>query len=147
MSHSFLVETGKWLLKGNWMEKNQEIITMDGSVEILWSEQNWFTMSILLNFPQNDREDILGKYRGHFNETAYQYTYVLKQNWLGRIEGEGWVGPQGIIQRYWVIGDRQRRGGFESFYQLSPNSYHLTGAIFSGHFINSTFEASLDRQS
>ncbi len=146
MTHSFLVETGQWIINGNWFERNQAPLTINGALDIRWSEQNWFTMNLELSFPGSDREDIIGKYRGHFHEAAYQYTYVLKQNLLGKIEGEGWIALDSIVQRYWVIGDRQRRSGFETFYRISPNSYRLSGAIVTGAFISSTIEATLERQ-
>jgi len=146
LTHSFLVETGLWRVDGNWLERNQDPLIIQGSIDIRWSEQNWFTMNLELSFPGTDREDLISKYRGHFHEEAYQYTYVLKQNLLGKIEGEGWVALDSIVQRYWVIGDRQRRGGFETFYRTSPSSYHLSGAIFAGPFITSTIEAKLERQ-
>ncbi|TVQ48111.1 MAG: hypothetical protein EA365_02320 [Gloeocapsa sp. DLM2.Bin57] len=147
MTHSFLVETGQWLVNGSWFERNQTPLTVNGSIDIRWSEQNWFTMNLELSFPGSDREDIISKYRGHFHEAAYQYTYVLKQNLLGKIEGEGWIAFDSIVQRYWVIGDRQRRSGFETFYRINSSSYHLSGAIITGAFISSTIEATLERQS
>lgn len=146
MTHSFLIETGQWLVQGNWLERHQQPLKIQGFIDVRWSEQNWFTMNLELNFPETDREDLIGKYRGHFHEAASQYTYVLKQNLLGKIEGEGWVALDSIVQRYWVIGDRQRRGGFETFYRIGPNAYYLSGAIFSGHFITSTIEAQINRQ-
>lgn len=147
MSHSFLVETGRWFLTGNWQDSNQPPMKIEGLISILWGEPNWFTMSTEITFPNNNHTEILGKYRGHFQNNAYQYTYVLKQNLLGKIEGEGWVAPNAIIQRYWVIKDNQRQGGFETFYKVNTRTYQMAGAIFNGHFITSTVEAELELQS
>jgi hypothetical protein len=147
LTHSFLVETGQWLVNGHCLERNQDPLLIQGTYDIRWSEQNWFTIDLELGFPGTDRENLIGKYRGHFHEAAYQYTYVLKHNLLGKIEGEGWIALDSIVQRYWVIGDRQRRSGFETFYQISPNTYYLSGAIVTGSFISTTIEATLERQS
>jgi hypothetical protein len=65
---------------------------------------------------------------------------------LGQIEGEGWIGTDSIIQRYWVIGDRQRRSGFETFYRIDDQTYNLSGGILAGHYLTSTIEARLERQ-
>ncbi|NEQ14905.1 MAG: hypothetical protein F6K44_14095, partial [Moorea sp. SIO3E2] len=75
-----------------------------------------------------------------------KYTFVLQHSLLGRVEGEGWVAPESIVQRYWVLGDRQRRSGFETRYQRNENIYYLSSSIMAGHYLNSTMEATLERQ-
>ena len=78
--------------------------------------------------------------------TGKTYTFLLQHNILGQVEGEGWIGPDTIVQRYWVLGDRQRRSGFETLHRVSNNTYHLTSGIMAGHFLTSTMEANVERQ-
>jgi len=99
-----------------------------------------------LNFPGIDRDEITLQYRGRLTSGDRQYTFVLQHSLLGRVEGEGWVAPESIVQRYWVLDDRQRRTGFETLHRLSENSYCLSSSIMSGHYLASTMEATVERQ-
>lgn len=146
MSHTFLLEAGRWTIEGNWLERNQKPLPVKGRTIVAWTNDNWFTMVTKLSFSGSGREDISFQYRGRINEDERQYTYVLQQSDLGQIEGEGWVGTNSIIQRYWVLSDRQRRSGFETFYRTNNNTYHLSSGILSGHYLASTMEAVLERQ-
>lgn len=146
MAHSFLMEAGRWSLEGNWLESNQTPIPVKGRTIIAWNQDNWFTMVTKLVFLEDQREEIAFQYRGRLDGENRQYTYILQQSSLGRVEGEGWVGPESIVQRYWVLGDRQRRSGFETFYRINNNSYHLSSGILAGHYLTSTMEAILERQ-
>ena len=146
MTHSFLVETGRWLIQGNWLERDRLPIPVKGMAMITWSAGNWFTIVTKLAFPEGDRDEIFSEYRGRLPNESRHYSYVLKQSLLGRIEGEGWIAPQSIVQRYWVLGDRQRRSGFETFYRLNPDTYHFSSGIFTGYYLTSTMEALLKRQ-
>lgn len=147
MAHSFLVGPGRWVLKGNWSERNEEPISVKGKTIIAWSQDNWFTMVTKLVFPSGNREEISFQYRGHLDGGERHYTYVLQQSLLGRVEGEGWIGPDSIIQRYWVLGDKQRQSGFETFYRLNDDKYAISSGVLSGHYLISTMEAILERQS
>jgi hypothetical protein len=140
------MEAGRWSLEGNWLESNQQPIPVKGRTIIAWNQDNWFTMVTKLVFLEDGREEISFQYRGHLDGENRQYTYILQQSALGRVEGEGWVGPESIIQRYWVLGDRQRRSGFETFYRINNNTYHLSSGILAGHYLTSTMEAILERQ-
>jgi hypothetical protein len=140
------MEAGRWILQGNWLERNGMLIPVKGKTIIAWSRANWFTMVTKLVFPDSDREDISFQYRGRLDAGERQYTFVLQHSVLGRVEGEGWVTPESIVQRYWVLGDRQRRSGFETRHQLNENTYHLSSAIMAGHYLTSTMEATLERQ-
>ena len=146
MTHSFLLETGSWMINGHWLERNKMPITVTGVTVISWNEENWFTMVTKLIFPDSDRSQISFQYRGHFHSDGNQYTYVLKQSVLGRIEGEGWLGPESIVQRYWVLSDQQKKGGFDSFYRLNQNTYNLSSGVFTGHYLSSSMEAIIKRQ-
>ena len=146
MTHSFLMEAGRWSIEGTWLERSLAPIPVKGLTIVAWNQENWFTMVTKLIFPGSDRSEISFQYRGHLNGEERQYTYILQQSLLGRVEGEGWIGTESIIQRYWVLGDRQGRSGFETFYRLSDSRYHISSGILSGHYLTSTMEAILERQ-
>ncbi len=147
MAHNFLMEAGRWTIEGNWLERNEPPLAVKGRSIIAWSQDNWFTMVTKLIFLNHDRPEISFQYRGRLDGKERQYTYVLQQSLLGKVEGEGWIAPESIIQRYWVLGDRQRRSGFETFYRLDNDTYHLSSGILAGHYLTSTMEATLERQS
>jgi hypothetical protein len=86
-------------------------------------------------------------YRGYLGFQQNQYTFVLKHNILGNLEGNGWITPTWIMQRYWVLNDRQRRQGFETLYQETADTYRLCTGLTQGHQIISTLEATLVRSS
>ncbi|MGK7944404.1 MAG: hypothetical protein AB4058_08035 [Microcystaceae cyanobacterium] len=146
MAHSFLIAAGRWTLEGYWLERSQMPMIVQGRTLVAWSRDNWFTMVTKLAFPESEREDISFQYRGRLDGEEQYYTYILQQSQLGRIEGEGWIAPNSIIQRYWVRGDHQRRSGFETFYQIDPQTYQLSSGILTGHHLTSTMEAKLKRQ-
>jgi hypothetical protein len=146
VNHTFLMQPGRWILEGNWLERNGMPIVVKGKTLIAWNQENWFTMVTKLIFPGNEREEITFQYRGHLNGGERQYTFVLQHSELGRIEGEGWIAPDSIVQRYWVLGDRQRRSGFETLYRLDVNKYYYSSGIMSGYYLTSTMEATYERQ-
>ena len=95
------------------IEHNGVPITVKGKTLVSWNRTDWFGMVTKLLFPGGDREEIILQYRGHLNSDERQYTFILQHSELGRVEGEGWIAPQSIVQRYWVLGDeRLRRTGF-----------------------------------
>ncbi|HEY9872493.1 MAG TPA: hypothetical protein V6D12_03615 [Candidatus Obscuribacterales bacterium] len=146
MAHTFLLEPGRWTLQGNWLERNEMPIIVKGRTLVAWGKENWFTMVTKLVFPDSDRQEISFQYKGHLDIGERQYTFVLMHSLLGRVEGEGWVAPESIVQRYWVLGDRQRRTGFETLHQLDDNTYYLSSGIMAGHYLTSTMEATVERQ-
>lgn len=146
MAHTFLMEAGRWTLQGNWLERNEMPITVKGKTLVAWGKENWYTMVMKLSFPGSDRSEISFQYRGRLDAGERQYTFVLQHSVLGRVEGEGWVAPQTIVQRYWVLGDRQRRSGFETLHRLDNNTYYLSSGIMAGHYLTSSMEATLERQ-
>lgn len=146
MAHTFLLEAGRWTLQGNWLERDSMPITVKGQILVAWSRDDWYTMVTKLIFPGTEREEIIFQYRGRMNPGERQYTFVLQHNLLGRVEGEGWIAPESIVQRYWVLGDRQRRTGFETLHLLGENKYCLSSGIMSGHYLTSTMEATIERQ-
>ncbi len=146
MEHSFLLEPGRWILQGSWLERNGMPISVKGMTLVAWGRDNWFTMVTRLVFPGSDRSEITLQYKGRLDAGERQYAFVLQHNLLGRVEGEGWVAPETIVQRYWVLGDRQRRSGFETLHRIDDNTYYLSSGILAGHYLTSTMEASLERQ-
>jgi hypothetical protein len=145
-THSFLMEAGRWTIEGYWLERDELPIPVKGGTIVAWSHDNWFTMVTKLTFPTGDREEIAFQYRGRLNGEERQYAYVLQQTQLGKIEGEGWIAPTSIVQRYWVLSDRHRRSGFETFHRVNCQTYHLSSGILTGHSLTSTMEAILKRQ-
>ncbi|QXE22616.1 hypothetical protein B6N60_01301 [Richelia sinica FACHB-800] len=146
VTHTFLLEPGRWTMQGSWLERNCLPITFKGLTLVVWSRDNWFSMATKLIFPGSDRSEISFQYKGRLHEGDRQYTFLLQHNLLGQVEGEGWICPDTIVQRYWVLGDRQRRSGFETLHRVSNDNYFLTSGILSGHFLTSTMEANLERQ-
>lgn len=145
MSHTFLLEAGRWSLQGTWLERNGSPITIHGKTLVSWGRDNWFTMATKLTFPTTERDAITCQYRGHLSGEEHQYTFVLQHSQLGRVEGEGWVAPASIVQRYWVLGDRQRRSGFETLHHVNDDLYYLSSGVIAGHHLISTMEATLER--
>jgi hypothetical protein len=146
VAHTFLLESGRWILQGNWLDRDAMPVAVKGKILVAWSRDDWFTMVTKLIFPKTDRDEISLQYRGRLNAGERQYTFVLQHSLLGRVEGEGWIAPESIVQRYWVLGDRQRRTGFETLHQLGADKYCQSSSIMAGHYLTSTMEAIVERQ-
>ena len=147
MSHSFLLEPGKWKLQGSWLTREGFPTAVRGRLLVVWKQANCFQIITKLTFPESDQTDIVIQLRGRMTDRERQYTFVLQHNLLGQGEGEGWIAPESIIQRYWGLSDKQHRTGFETLRQISPHQYHFPGGIMAGHYLTSTIEAELTRQS
>lgn len=145
MSHSFLLEPGRWTLQGNWLTKDLLPMTVKGKILVAWNSNDWFTMVTKLVFPNGELDDISLQYKGRITGSDRQYTFVLQHSVLGRVEGEGWIAPSSIVQQYWALKDRHMRTGFETLYRLSANQYHFSGGIMAGHHLTSTMEAIVER--
>ncbi|MEO0757622.1 MAG: hypothetical protein AAFY78_12195 [Cyanobacteria bacterium J06648_16] len=145
MNHSFLIEPGRWTLQGNWLDRDSLPINVKGKILVAWNRDSWFTMVTKLTFPGGELEDISLQYKGRLTGSDRQYTFVLQHSSLGRVEGEGWVAPESIVQRYWVLSDRQRRTGFETLYRIEADKYHYSSGIMAGHYLTSTMEAVVER--
>lgn len=147
MTHTFLMEAGRWTFEGHWLERDQDPQPVEGKLLVTWSQDNWFNMVSKLVFPASPPQpDVILKYRGRLGDAAQHYTFVLQHSRLGPVEGEGWIGPKSIIQRFWSLEDRQRRGGFETIHQVNNDRYLLSSSIMMGHQLLSTLEATLERQ-
>jgi hypothetical protein len=146
VSHTFLVQPGKWSLEGNWIERDAMPIGIKGKTLVGWSKDNfWFTMVTKLTFPNSDRPEITMAYKGRIDSDDRRFTFVVEHSDLGKIEGEGIIGPDSITQRYWVMGDKKMRTGFQTLYRRDQNVYSLASAIISGQNLESTMEAILTR--
>jgi hypothetical protein len=144
--HTFLVQPGKWTLEGNWIERDFMPIAVKGRTLVGWSKDNfWFTMVTKLTFPNSDREELTMAYKGRIDSDERRFTYVADDSALGKIEGEGIIAPDSIIQRYWVMGDKRARTGFQTLYRRDNNSYFLASGLIAGQNLESTMEAVLTR--
>lgn len=121
-------------------------IGIKGKTLVGWSKDNfWFTMVTKLTFPNSDRPEITMAYKGRIDSDDRRFTFVVEHSDLGKIEGEGIIGPDSITQRYWVMGDKKMRTGFQTLYRRDQNVYSLASAIVSGQNLESTMEAILTR--
>lgn len=146
VNHTFLMEPGRWTLQGNWLEREGLPIPVKGKLLVAWSRDDWFTLITKLTFLDDDREEMTLQYRGRLDSGDRRYTFVMQHSLLGRIEGEGWIAPESLVQRHWVLGDRQRRSGFETIYRVNDDRYYLASTMLTGHGLTSVMEATLERQ-
>jgi hypothetical protein len=121
-------------------------VTLTGKTVVAWSADNWFNLITKLSLGDRPDQDITWHYRGHLEPDSTRYNFILTHSHLGKIEGEGWIGEDSIVQRYWVLDDSQRRTGFEAFYQLDDNSYRLTHSSLSNNRLAGLLELQIVRQ-
>ena len=146
MAHTFILESGKWNIAGNWLERNGMLITVKGKTIVTWERTDWFSMVTKLIFPTQDHEEIILQYRGRLDSDERRYAFLLQHSELGKVEGEGWLGVDSIIQRYWVLGnDAQRRSGFETLHRLDEERYYSNSAVLTGLSLVSAMEATIER--
>ena len=142
MTHSFLLQPAKWSLQGQYTEREQQPLAIEGTISVAWRRQSWFKLETRLVIPESATE-IISQCKGHLDSSGKLYTYVLQHSILGSIEGEGYLGVDSIVQHYWVVGSTQRRLGFDTFYYLSESEYSLTSVILESHNLRNTVEAKL----
>ena len=145
MNHTFLLEPSNWIIKGTWLEKNKASIPFNGATIISWDQSNWFFLKMKIVFPNSDRSEVAFEYKGFLPANKTQYTYVLKRSDFDRIEGEGWLSDNSIIQRYWVLNSERRINGFETFFRIDEGTYHMTSGMMTGNNLITTFEGILER--
>lgn len=146
MAHSFLLEPGKWTLQGTWISRDILPMPVKGKILVAWKPGDCFMVATKLSFPEGEQEDIVIQSRGRMTSQDRQYTFVMQHSQLGQVEGEGWIAPESIVQRYWGVSDKQRRSGFETLRQISPEKYYFSGGGMAGHYLSNTIEAELTRQ-
>nr|WP_228021293.1 hypothetical protein [Romeria gracilis] len=140
-----MIEPGRWTLQGNWLAREVAPAPVKGKILVAWNRDHWFTMVTKLTFPGSELADQVLQHRGRVTSQERQYTFMMQHNLLGTVEGEGWIAPDSIVQRYWVLSDRQQRTGFETLYRLTADQYHLSSGVMAGYYLVSTMEAVLAR--
>ncbi|MGK7907334.1 MAG: hypothetical protein AB4040_08920 [Synechococcus sp.] len=147
MNHSFLIEPGRWLLKGHLIVEGESPLSFSGQGLVKWDNSRWFhaILRMVFSTEETDRAPLLLEYRGCVVEGASDYSFVLQHGDLGRVEGKGWMTPATLVHRYWVLGDSQKRQGYESFFRADKNRYCLSSGVMSGLKLVSTLEAMLER--
>ena len=147
MAHSFLLEPGRWTLQGTLLTREALPTPVKGKLLVAWKPDGCFVIATKLSFPEDERaDDVVIQARGRMTQQERQYTFVLQHSLLGQVEGEGWIAPESIVQRYWGLSDKQRRTGFETLRQVSPERYLFSSGVMAGHYLTSTIEAELARQ-
>lgn len=145
MAHSFLIESGFWNVKGHWLKPNSASITLEGNIQIKWKQANWFKMTASLICDDEEATQIIYQSKGNLNYEEKYYTYVAQHSLLGNIEGEGRIGSKSIIQYYWLLGTTSKKKGFDTYYCIDQNTYHLNSSVLEGHSLQGTIEATLQR--
>ncbi|WP_404783447.1 hypothetical protein [Altericista sp. CCNU0014] len=150
--HTFLMNDGRWKLQGHWLlSRDEPCVPVRGKVMVVWNNDEWFSLVGKITRPSlaneaGDATDITLQYRGRIaGETQQQYTFVLQHSQYGQTEGEGWLMPDSILQRFWILGDRDQRFGVERFYRINDDRYYWSSSIMTGHALISSLEVTLDR--
>ncbi len=143
MTHTFLLQPGRWKSTGVWQEGSNPALAVTGKTVVAWSADNWFTMITKINVKD---QDTTWQYRGYLEPETHRYTFILTHSQMGKIEGEGWVGAKSIVQKYWVLDDPQKRSGFEAFYQIDDHNYRLVHSSAGTNRLASLMELQFSRQ-
>lgn len=151
--HTFLMNDGRWKLQGHWLlNPDEPCVPVQGKVMVVWNSDEWFSLVGKISRPSladeiGDVTDVTLQYRGHIGAAAaqQQYTFVLQHSQYGQTEGEGWLMPNSIMQRFWVLGDRERRIGLERFYRIDDDHYYWSSSLMTGHTLLNTLEVTLAR--
>lgn len=150
--HTFLMNDGRWKLHGHWLRNREEpCVPVQGKVMVVWNSEEWFSLVGKISCPALAQagetvSDITLQYRGRIDVSArQQYTFVLQHSQYGQTEGEGWLMPDSILQRFWILGDRDQRFGVERFYRINDDRYYWSSSIMTGHSLISSLEVTLER--
>lgn len=130
-------------MNGHWSNKARELKKLEGLITISWKREKWFDMKTQISLDKSGTQDIVAKCKGHFDNQGKSYSYVLKHNVLGNIEGEGFLNLESIIQYYWLVNSSQRCLGVENFYRIDENTYHMSSLFLESHNFESNMEATL----
>jgi hypothetical protein len=148
--HTFLMAEGRWKLEGHWLlDREGSSVPIHGRLIVAWNAEDWFNIVGKICFtslPDTEHpfKETTLQSRGRFNAPE-QYTFMLQHSYFGKIEGEGWILPNSIVQRFWVLGDRENRTGLEHLHRIDSDHYHWSSSIMSSHSLVSTMEANLER--
>lgn len=151
--HTFLMSDGRWQLTGHWLMPRKGLcVPVHGKVMVAWNSDDWFSLVGKILRPSclnetGETTSITLQYRGHAtgSETGQQYTFVLQHSQYGQTEGEGWLMPDSIVQRFWILGDQEQRIGLERFYRIDNDHYAWSSSLMTGHSLISTMETTLTR--
>jgi len=143
VNHNFLVKPAQWTVKGHLSNKNREFKKLEGLITISWKREQWFDMKTQLSLDKSNSQDIVAKCKGHFDNQGKSYSFVLKHNVLGNIEGEGFLNLESIVQYYWLVNSSRRCLGVENFYRIDENTYHMSSLFLESHNFESNMEATL----
>ncbi len=146
MAHTFLMEPGRWILTGHWLERGQSPQPVNGKLLVGWGEENWFSLASKLSFPGSDRPEIIQTLKGRLDYDGRRFSFLIQHSELGNVEGEGWVTPAALIQRYWVVDDKKMRTGFVTWHRQSAHQYGLSQGMVTGSFLTATLDGTLQRQ-
>lgn len=130
-------------MNGRLSNKNRESRQLEGLITISWKREKWFDMKTQISLGKSGTQDIVAKCKGHFDNQGKSYSYVLKHNVLGNIEGEGFLNLESIIQYYWLVNSSRRCLGVENFYRIDENTYHMSSLFLESHNFESNMEATL----
>lgn len=154
--HSFLMESGRWKLEGHWLLNREEILVpIHGRLIVAWNAETWFNLVGKICLPASSEtpvpfQEATLQYRGHFDPGhlggSEHYSFMLQHSYLGKVEGEGRVLPNSIMQRFWILGDRENRTGVDHFCRIDSDHYHWSSSLLNSHTLVSTMEAQLERQ-
>ena len=153
VDHTFLMSDGRWQLTGHWLIHRENLcVPVHGKVMVAWNSDDWFSLVGKILRPSflnelGDTTNITMQYRGHAtgSATGQQYTFVLQHSQYGQTEGEGWLMPDSIVQRFWILGDQEQRIGLERFYRIDNDHYAWSSSLMTGHSLISTVETILTR--
>jgi hypothetical protein len=153
VDHTFLMTNGRWSLTGHWLlAQGGPLLPIHGKLMVAWNDAEWFSLVGKISIPSpldesasNHPTEITLQYRGHIL-SEQQYTFVVQHSYLGHIEGEGWLMPNSIVQRFWMIGDRERRTGLDQIYRMDDDHYHWSSSTMTSHALVSTMDATLERR-
>ncbi len=145
MSHTFLLESGRWKLEGTFIDRKSGATPVKGRTLVTWTKDDWYTMATKLSFPECDLPELTLTYKGRLDPDERRFSFILQHSAMGKIEGEGWVAPESIIQRYWVMDDKQLRTGFQTAYKQDDDRYYMCNAVVAGTSFVSNMEAVLTR--
>ncbi len=151
--HTFLMANDRWNLKGHvLLERGGPLLPISGKLMAVWNDEEWFNLvgklSMTSSLKQSNPEypdEMTLKYRGHLGSSEQQYTFMLQHSHLGPIEGEGWLMPDSIVQRFWITGDRERRTGIDQIHRIDNDHYHWSSSIMTSHALVSNMDATLER--
>jgi hypothetical protein len=146
VTNTFLLQPGRWKSTGVWQEGNNPSLNVTGKTVVAWSADNWFTMITKLSVDDRPDQDTTWQYRGYLEPGSNRYTFILTHSQMGKIEGEGWIGSESIVQRYWVLDDQHKRVGFEAFHQIDDDNYRLAHSSAGMNRLASLMELQFSRQ-